>query len=156
RRVLSNRHDAEDAFQVTFLVLTRKAGSIRNRGSVSSWLHGAAFRAALEVRAARRRAKEEQVTVMPEPAVEPDGDGWAELRPLRDRELSALADIYRSAVVLCDLQGRSRQDAARDLGIPEGTLSSRLATARRLLAERLGRRGLTLSVTALIAALSQG
>jgi RNA polymerase sigma factor (sigma-70 family) len=156
RRVLSNRHDAEDAFQVTFLVLARKAGSIRKRGSVSSWLHGAAFRAALEVRAARRRAKEEQVSAIPEPAVEPDEDGWAELRPLLDRELNALADIYRSAVVLCDLEGKSRQEAARDLGIPEGTLSSRLATARRILAERLGRRGLTLSVAALIATLSQG
>src|SRR5262249_7507000 len=67
RRALSNRHDAEDAFQATFLVLVRKAGSIKNRGSVGSWLYGTAYRAALEVRAARRPVKETQVSAMPEP-----------------------------------------------------------------------------------------
>jgi RNA polymerase sigma factor (sigma-70 family) len=156
RRVLPHRHDAEDAFQAAFLVLVRKAGSIQRRESVGSWLYGVAYRAALETRAARQRLKERQVSTMPEPDVADEAESWRELRPLLDHALSRLPDKYQGAVVLCDLEGKSRKDAARQLGIPEGTLSSRLATARRMLARRLARCGLPLSAAALGAALAQG
>jgi RNA polymerase sigma factor (sigma-70 family) len=155
RRALTNRHDAEDAFQATFLVLVRKAASIRRRESVGSWLYGAAYRAALETRAARRRTRETQVNTMPEIPSAGEADVWRDLRPLLDRELSGLPDKYREAVILCELEGKTRKKAARQLGIPEGTLSSRLATARRKLARRLARHGVALSAGALAAVLSQ-
>src|SRR5262249_2258346 len=147
--------DAEDAFQAAFLVFVRKAGSIAAREAVGGWLHGVAYRTALEARAriARRRAKEKQVEQTPEPQVEPPDPSWG-LVPLLDRELNGLAEKYRLPVVLCDLEGRSRKEVARQLQIPEGTLSSRLATAHRRLAQRLARHGLALSAGVLTAALS--
>jgi RNA polymerase sigma factor (sigma-70 family) len=156
RRLLRHEQDAEDAFQATFLVLARKAASIARRELVGNWLYGAAYRAALEVKAAaRRRARERQVTEMPEPAAVEQTDPWQEVRPLLDQELARLPDKYRAAVVLCDLEGRSRKEAARLLGIPEGTLSSRLATARKRLGGRLTRSGLAPLGGTLAAALSQ-
>ncbi|HEV3263187.1 MAG TPA: sigma-70 family RNA polymerase sigma factor [Gemmataceae bacterium] len=152
RRVIGNPHDADDAFQATFLVLVRKAASIRPREAVGNWLYGVAHRTALEARGrlARRRAKERQVEVMPQPEVEPD-ELWRDLQPLLDHELSRLPDKYRLPVVLCDLEGRSRQEVARQLAIPAGTLSSRLATARQTLARRLARHGLAVSGASLAA-----
>jgi RNA polymerase sigma factor (sigma-70 family) len=157
RRVLGNPHDAEDAFQATFLVLVCKAASVRRRESVGSWLYGVAYRTALEAkgRLARRRVRERQVRDMPQPTAEPEEE-LRELLPVLDRELSRLPEHYRSAVVLCDLEGKTRGEAARLLGVPEGTLSGRLTTARRLLAKRLARYGLALSGGALAAALAQG
>jgi RNA polymerase sigma factor (sigma-70 family) len=154
RRVLGNADDAEDAFQAVFLVLVRKAGAIARAELLGNWLYGVAYRTALEAkaRAARRRAREKQVKDMPHPAVVPAADR-AELAALLDQELNRLPDKYRVPVVLCDLEGGSRKDVARQLGLPEGTLSSRLATARQLLAKRLARRGLTVSGGALPAAL---
>jgi RNA polymerase sigma factor (sigma-70 family) len=134
RRVLRNTHDAEDAFQATFLIFVRKATAIRERESVASWLHRAAFRAALEADAARRRSRERQVYAMPEPEAVVEPDVWSDMRPLLDQELDQLPDKYREAIVLCDLQGKTRKEAARQLGVPEGTLSGRLTTARRMLA----------------------
>src|SRR5262245_10494007 len=150
RRVLGCAHDAEDAFQATFLVLARKAASIAPREMVGNWLYGVAQRTALCARAGnlRRRSREKQVKAMPHPTIEPDV-GWWELQALLDQELSRLPVLYRAPVVLCDLEGRSRKEVARHLDVPEGTLSSRLATARRLLAARLARRGLALSGGAL-------
>jgi RNA polymerase sigma factor (sigma-70 family) len=147
RRVLRNPQDAEDAFQATFLVLVRKAGSLRQRELVANWLYGVAYRAALETRAANasRRAKEKQVRDVPEPACQAEADVRHDWRPLLDRELARLPDKYREVVVLCDLEERKRKDVARQLNIPEGTLSSRLATARRMLGKRLARSGLILS-----------
>jgi len=145
RRVLRRVHDAEDAFQATFLVLARKASGIRRRELVGNWLYGTAYRAALEAKAARRRVREAQVSLMPETEVIDDDADWRELRPILDRELNRLPDKYRVAVVLCDLEGGTRRDVARQLGIPEGTLSGRLTTARRLLAKRLARLGPVLS-----------
>src|SRR5262245_36827491 len=156
RRVLRNIHDAEDAFQVTFLIFVRKAAAIRKREAVASWLHRAAFRAALEVNAVRRRSRERQVSAMPEPEAAVVGDVRSDLRPLLDQELDRLPDKYREAVVLCDLEGKTRKEAARQLGVPEGTLSGRLTTARRMLAGRLARHGLTISGGALAAILSEG
>ena len=156
RRVLCHAEDAEDAFQAAFLVLARKAGSVLKREALGSWLYMVACRTAQRARAsrARRRAREKQVDEMPHPQVLPEeAQDW---RPLLDDELGRLPDKYRAAVVLCDLEGQSRRDAARQLKLPDGTLSRRLAAGRRLLAERLSRRGVALSGGALAAALSQG
>jgi RNA polymerase sigma factor (sigma-70 family) len=156
RRVVRHEQDAEDCFQAAFLVLAQRAGSVRQRGSLASWLYGVAYRVALRCRcvAARRQARERQVEEMPQPEVSaPEPQDW---RPLLDQELNALPEKYRSAVVLCDLEGKARNDAARLLGVPEGTLSSRLAQARALLAGRLSRRGVALSGGALAAALAGG
>jgi RNA polymerase sigma factor (sigma-70 family) len=156
RRVLRNPHDAEDAFQATFLIFVRKATTIRKREAVARWLRRTAFRAALEANAARRRSRERQVRALPEPEAAVGGDAWSDLRPLLDQELERLPDKYREAVVLCDLEGKTRKEAAQRLGVPEGTLSGRLTTARRMLAGRLARRGLTISGGALAAILSAG
>jgi RNA polymerase sigma factor (sigma-70 family) len=155
RRVLRHEHDAEDAFQAAFLVLAKKAAAVRT-GCLGSWLYGVAYRTALAARAAgvRRRARERQVKAMPHPEVAAaEAEDW---RPLLDHEMSRLPEKYRAAVVLCDLEGRSRREAARLLGLPEGTLSSRLATARRQLARRLRRYGLALSGGALATVLAEG
>ena len=155
-RRLLNHHDAEDAFQATFLVLVRKAASIMPRERVANWLYGVAHQTALQASrtAARRRAREKQVTAMPEPAVT-DQDLWRDLQPLLDREVSRLPDAYREVVVLCDLEGKTRKEASQQLGLPEGTVGSRLARARTLLAKRLARNGLAVGGGALAAVLSQ-
>src|SRR5262249_23907846 len=153
RRVLHDFHAAEDAFQATFLVLACKAASVAKRESVGCWLYGTAYRTAMEARTmtARRRARERPMSDMPHPQVAPaEAQDW---RPLLDRELSLLPEKYRAAIVLCDLEGRARKEAARLLKVPEGTLSSRLATGRQLLARRLARRGVALSGGALAVAL---
>jgi RNA polymerase sigma factor (sigma-70 family) len=153
-RVLRHHQDAEDAFQAAFLVLALKAASVR-RESLGAWLYTVAYHAALQAQAAvRRRAPERQVEEMPHPEVAPvEVQDW---RPLLDRELHRLPEKYRAAVVLCDLEGKPRTVAARELGVPEGTLSSRLATARKMLARRLAKCGLSLSVATLVAGLTQG
>jgi RNA polymerase sigma factor (sigma-70 family) len=156
RRVLGSHHDAEDAFQATFLVLARKAASVVPREMVGNWLYGVAHQTAMKARAmrARRRTRERQVTKMPEPEA-PQRDVWADLQPVMDRELSRLADKYRVAIVLCYLEGKTRKEAARQLGCPEGTLAGRLARGRALLAKRLARRGVALSGGTLSAVLSE-
>jgi RNA polymerase sigma factor (sigma-70 family) len=150
--------DAEDAFQATFLVLLRKAASIRSRERLASWLYGVAYRTARKARqrAAQRRAREKQVAVMPDAPVWPPRDEFGpELRAVLDEELSRLPEKYRSTIVLCDLEGRSRPEAARQLRLPEGTVASRLTRGRALLARRLLRRGPGTSATALAAQLQQ-
>jgi len=155
-RRLLNQHDAEDAFQATFLVLVRKAGSVVPREKVANWLYGVAHQATLQARRtnSRRTAREKQVTKMPEPAVG-EQDVWRDLKPLFDQELSRLPDAYRGIIVLCDLEGKTRKEAARQLSLPEGTIASRLARARRMLAKRLARHGQLLSGGALAAVLIQ-
>jgi RNA polymerase sigma factor (sigma-70 family) len=158
RRVLGDRHEAEDAFQATFLVLARKAGAIARREQLANWLHGVASRTALDARARadRRRAREQRAFAMSAAAAMPDDLAeHGELRAALDEELARLPASYRGAVVLCELDGLSRHAAARRLGIPEGTLSSRLARAKDLLRHRLTRRGLAPSAVALEAALSR-
>ncbi len=146
RRMLRGYQDAEDAFQATFLVLVRKASSIRPPEMVANWLYGVAHLTALRARAntARRRGREREVTAMPEPAHQPR-ELWDDLRPLLDQELSRLPDKYRAVIVLCDLEGKTRKEAARHFRLPEGTVATRLATARAMLAKRLGRSGLVMS-----------
>jgi RNA polymerase sigma factor (sigma-70 family) len=161
RRILRNEQDAEDAFQATFLVLVRRAAALRSPGTLASWLHGVARRTALEARAtaARRRAREAAAPVR---AVMPDASP-DELRPILDEELARLAEKYRIAVILCDLEDNTRKEAARQLGWAEGTVASRLARGRRILARRLARRGITAAVavpacvsSALVSATVQG
>jgi RNA polymerase sigma-70 factor (ECF subfamily) len=157
RRLVGNAHEAEDAFQATFLVLVRKAAQVVPRDTIGNWLYGVAYRTALKARglAARRNRKERQMRDMPEQALEADQhEVWLDLKPHLDQELQRLPPRYRAAVVLCDLEGKSRSEAARLLGLVEGTLSSRLARARRILAGRLAGRGLTLSMTSLALVLS--
>jgi RNA polymerase sigma factor (sigma-70 family) len=156
RRVLNNPHDAEDAFQATFLVLIRKAASLLPRPTLGDWLYGVAYHTALKARAAswKRRAKEKQVREMSRGNTLPE-DACRDWQPLLDRELSRLPARYREPVVLCDLEGKTRREAARQLAIPEGTLSGRLTTARRKLAKRLTRQGVTLSGGLMAGLLSQ-
>ncbi len=156
RRLLSNYHDAEDAFQATFLVLARKAASIHPRAQVGNWLYGVAHQTSLKARAtmAKRRTRERQQTDIPDPAAD-QGEVWADLQPLLDRELSLLPDRYRAVIVLCDLEGKTRLEVARLLGCPEGTVNSRLTRARTILARRLSRCGVAVSGGALAMALAQ-
>jgi RNA polymerase sigma factor (sigma-70 family) len=156
RRVLGNHHNAEDALQATFLVLARKADSIRPREMVSNWLYGVAYRTALKAKTAagRRSRMEKQVPIMPEP-VPPTQDTWQKLEPLLDRELARLPTKYRVAVVLYYLQGKTGKEVARQLKIPEGTLSTRLRTARGILAKRLEQHRIELTETVLVAFVSQ-
>jgi RNA polymerase sigma factor (sigma-70 family) len=157
RRLLNDEHDSEDAFQATFLVLARKAGSIRKEQSLGSWLYGVAYRIASKARAdiARRRGREqEQVAVLVD---DPIADVvWRELRTVLDEELNRLPEKYRHPVVLCYLENKTNVEAARQLGWTKGTVSGRLARARELLRARLTRRGLALSGGLMMAALGQG
>lgn len=152
RRLLGH-HDAEDAFQATFIVLVKKASSIAQRELVGNWLYGVAHQTALEARRAASRRKEVQVMEMPD--AEAPQDRWHDLQPLLDEELSRLPDHYRAVIVLSDLEGKTRKEIALQLGCPEGTVASRLVRARSMLAKRLTRRGVALSGGALAAALSR-
>ncbi|HSQ58054.1 MAG TPA: sigma-70 family RNA polymerase sigma factor [Gemmata sp.] len=138
RRILRDPHDAEDAFQAAFLVFVRKAASIVRPELLGNWLYGVASRTARAARAAaeRRRVREAEAV----PREQPDQESpWQELQPFLDQELNRLPARYRIPIVLCHLEEMSRHEAARALGLPEGTLSSRLARGRALLAQRLAR-----------------
>jgi RNA polymerase sigma factor (sigma-70 family) len=143
RRVLRHAQDAEDAFQATFLVLVRKAGAVQRGEAVGNWLYGVAYRTAMQARArnARRRHKEGEARPML-PAEPPDeAAGRPEIQALLDRELSRLPEKYRAPLILCDLLGKTKRQAAQELCCPEGTVSSRLARGRLLLRKRLLRCG---------------
>jgi RNA polymerase sigma factor (sigma-70 family) len=156
RRVLRDHHDAEDAFQATFLVLARKAASVMIREKLGNWLYGVAYQTAMKARAIRtkRRVREVQVSDMPEPMMVPH-DLRDALAESLDRELSRLPEKYRIPIVLCDLEGRTHKEAASQLGWPIGTVSSRLSRARTMLARRLSRPGVTLSGVSLAVLLAQ-
>jgi RNA polymerase sigma factor (sigma-70 family) len=155
RRVLQHAQDAEDAFQATFLVLARKAASIRRKESLGSWLYGVAYHiaAAARLRAARRRSHERQAHDMAQSDAKAEAL-WAELQPILDEELQQLPDKYRQALLLCYLEGKSNRQAARELGWPPGSMSRRLTRARELLRLNLKRRGVSLGSAALTALLT--
>jgi RNA polymerase sigma factor (sigma-70 family) len=150
RRTLRHEHDAEDVFQATFLTLARKASSIRKPESLGCWLYGVASRLALKVRASG--AKRKTVSIVGEP-VEPSAG--PELCAALDEELTRLAWRYQAPIVLCYLEGKTRDEAARQLGWSLGTLKLRLSQGRKILRERLTRRGLTLSAVLAVVGLSQ-
>jgi len=155
RRLLSHEQDAEDAFQATFLVLAQNAASLRNKTALASWLHGTAYRTALKAKrtTARRRKHEGSLGALTQPRspVDPAEElSWREARVLLDEEITRLPEKYRSVFVLFYLENCSREETARRLGLKEGTVASRLAEARKRLAQRLRRRGVEL--TAVLAA----
>jgi RNA polymerase sigma factor (sigma-70 family) len=157
RRLLPDPHDAEDAFQATFLVLVRKARSLGRPERLGNWLYGVACRTAMKARGhnARRRQCEQPLADVPTAGGVAELV-WRELRPVLDEELNRLPEKYRTPVVLCCLEGVSKREAARRLGWPAGTLSTRLHRAREILRGRLTRRGLALSAGVVAVALSRG
>jgi len=156
RRVLDEPHDAEDAFQATFLILMRKAGSLDGRRSLAGWLYTVAFHTSLKARArAQCRAKHETQAMKPRMHETAPSDAWQDLRPLLDGELERLPEKYRLPLVLCYLEGRTHEEAAEQLGWPLGTVKGRLSRARDLLRGRLVRRGVTLPSVLLGTVLAQ-
>jgi RNA polymerase sigma factor (sigma-70 family) len=150
RRLLRDGHDAEDAFQATFLVLARKAGTVGRGGAVGAWLHQVAYRVALRARAraASRRRHERQAGA--ERAIDPLAEVTGrELLAALDEEMQRLPEKYRAPLVLCHLEGRTCDEAARHLGVALRTLQRRLEQGRGRLRARLERRGLGLSAVLL-------
>jgi RNA polymerase sigma factor (sigma-70 family) len=152
RRVLGNHHDAEDAFQATFLVLARKAASVMPREKLGNWLYGVAFQTAMNAKAARakRWVRERLAWEMTQPEAVPREHVYAdELLSRLDREVARLPEKYRLPVILCELEGKTHRQAAEQLQWPVGTVSGRLSRARALLASRLSRAGTPLTGAAL-------
>jgi RNA polymerase sigma factor (sigma-70 family) len=156
RRTLPNFHDAEDACQACFLVLARKAASVRKKASLSSWLHGVAYRLALKLKrdSARRKARELGVNLpaSKDPAAEVS---WREAQGIMDEMLQRLPARYREPLILCYLECLTRDEAAQRLGLSSGSLHGRLERARDLLRKSLAQRGLTLPVVMFAAMLGE-
>jgi RNA polymerase sigma factor (sigma-70 family) len=151
-RVLHDVHRAEDVFQATFFTLTTKARAIGKQEAVSSWLYKVAYRLAL-----RARAKDAKRLLRESPLLDGLADksagrlpgeqlAWQELGPIVDSELQRLPEKLRAPFILCYVQGKTNEEAAKELGCPKGTVLSRLARARERLRNRLTRRGLAYSV----------
>lgn len=156
RRILHDAHAAEDVFQATFAVLARRAGAIHRRASVAGFLHGVAYR--LAVRARKRRVRELPASLCDNAAGPAEQLTWKEMLGILDDELGRLPEPYRTPLVLCYLEGRTQDEAARQLGRSLNTLRRRLARGRRLLEARLRGRGVTLEtvLAGLLAASAAG
>ena len=146
RRALRNDHEAEDAFQATFLILVRNASSIRKRESLASWLYGVTQRITRKAQVgAKQRALVHQGEAMLATGPEADRDRF-ELRPILHDEVGRLPEKYRAPIILCYFEGRSHEEAARQLEWPIGTVKGRLSRARDILQSRLVRRGVALAL----------
>ncbi len=158
-RLLTDPTDIEDAFQATFLALLEKAGTIRKREALGSWLYKVAYRVALRARveAARRGRHERQGLGLAAAAADRQGppEGHGELWPLLDSALHDLPEKYRVPLVLCYLEGKTYEEAARQLGCPKGTVSIRMTRAREMLRRQFARRGLSLPTALLVGALAE-
>lgn len=156
RQMLRDEQDAEDAFQATFLVLARKASSIRMPEALPNWLYGVATRIANRARLAIGRRRSREVPLVDPPAADPAaGRAKDELVPFLHEEIGRLPDRYRIPFILCYVDGKTNEEAAEQLGCPPGTVFSRLARARKRLRDRLARRGMVVS-SGLFAALLAG
>ena len=154
-RVLRDAHAADDAFQATFLVLAKKADAVRPPERLAPWLYGVAYRTAMKARGrAFRRQQVEQQYATEAARRTPVSEEASDVLPLIDEQLNALPEKYRVPLVLCAMQGLNKAEAALRLGLPEGTVSSRLARAREMLRDRLARRGVIVPAVALEALLS--
>jgi RNA polymerase sigma factor (sigma-70 family) len=158
RRVLGHVEDAEDVLQATFMLLARKAASIRQEAALGGWLHAVAFRLAVKAKGQAKMRQEREIRAgraatrqQGEPGLD---TAWRELLAVLDEEVGRLPRKYREPLVLCYLGGKTQEAARRQLGCPLGTVRSRLAQARKLLRTRLTRRGLTLSVGTLATVLA--
>ena len=141
RRLLADARDVEDAFQATFLILARKGGTLAEADPVAHWLYGVAYRVALRARASAARRRRLERSAVPPELARLEGPAGLGLGEVIDDELARLPAKYRAPVVLCYLEGRTHEEAARQLGWPLGTVKGRLARARDLLKGRLSRRG---------------
>ncbi|MGF1582839.1 MAG: RNA polymerase sigma factor [Gemmataceae bacterium] len=146
RRILRHFHDAEDAFQATFLVLVRRADSIVPRENVGLWLYGVASRTALKAKTKRQHRLVKEQEAQPATSETDRSTEHREVQEVLAIELAHLPEKYRSALLLCDMQGKTQVQAAKELGIPEGTIATRLFRGRKLLADRLTRHGVALSI----------
>ena len=159
-RILRSHHEAEDAFQATFLSLALNAAKIARPEQLANWLHSVARRASLRLKTLA--AKRQKVGQQMEEQINPIDDSnseqsreWSDVAPVLDAEISQLAADLRITVILCDVEGKTRKEAARELGWPEATVSTRLMKARSLLAQRLRSHGIVLSVATLSLLVSQ-
>src|SRR5262245_55792085 len=161
RRLLRREQDVEDAFQATFLVLARRAFAIRCQDSLAAWLHGVAYRVASRARAADSRQQQHEAPCAdlapPDPHPDPLDELTArELLAVVDEEVQRLPPVHRLPVVLCCLEGKSQEEAARLLGWTPGSVKGRLERGRARLRDRLARRGLTLPAALFAVAIGQG
>jgi RNA polymerase sigma-70 factor (ECF subfamily) len=157
RRILGNWEDAQDAFQVTFLVLASKADTLKEPEALAPWLYGVAYRTAVKARGrtARQRACERQAADML-PAVPDQPDDGRQVFEVLDEELNLLPERYRILLVLCYLQGKTHEQAARELGYPVGSMSWRVGRAREALRKRLSHRGMVYPAGLFTLLLAQG
>ncbi len=157
RRILGNAHDAEDAFQATFLVLVRNAAAIRKQQSLAAWLHGVALRIAHKARTRSSRQRDQQREIVPSTVYDDSSEtlAAAELREALDEEIERLPVKYRTPLVLCYLADKTHEQAAVALGWPKSSVTSRLTRARELLQRRLRRRGFTAPAGLLAALLTE-
>src|SRR5262249_37019208 len=141
--------------QAVFLVLARKAGAIGRPELLANWLYGVAYRTALKAKTARIRRRLLEIRALPRNAADPVVDAtWQDLRPLLDEEVNRLPAKFPAPFLLCHIEGKTNEEAARQLRCPLGTILSRLARARQRLRQRLTRRGVTLSAGLLAAQLT--
>ncbi len=149
RRLLPDAGDAEDAFQAAFLILARKAAAIQRQTLLGPWLYGVAWRVAVRLRNRTIRRSQRERAGVDLDALPADDASWSDARRVVHEEVQRLPDVYRSAIILCCLEGKTNEEAARLLRRPVGTVKSRLTRARELLRTRLTRRGMAVSVGAL-------